>query len=103
MTKLASGLPEGHGLGVITRDLIDDPHETHVVVAVVDCWKTTTNNDDGTVEPTVRIRQVEVVREKDQAAVRGMLDRAASARTGVSGLPFDAATGEALDDAEGAP
>lgn len=39
MTKLASSLPGGdaNGLVAIARQLIDTPHEVHVVVGLVDC------------------------------------------------------------------
>jgi hypothetical protein len=44
MTKLASSLPGGdaNGLTALARQLIDSPHDIHVVVALVDCKKITT-------------------------------------------------------------
>ena len=91
MTKLASGLPkgDGNGLDALARDLIDSPHEIHVVVALVDCKKITTDNDDGTVEPTARIRRIEVISEGDKDLAAKMLRRALEKRTGKTVLPFD--------------
>lgn len=91
MTKLASGLPkgDGNGLDALARNLIDTPHEVHVVVALVDCKKITTDNDDGTVEPTARIRRIEVISEADKDLAAKMLRRALEKRTGKTVLPFD--------------
>ena len=91
MTKLASGLPkgDGNGLDALARNLIDSPHEIHVVVALVDCKKITTDNDDGTVEPTARIRRIEVISEGDKDLAAKMLRRALEKRTGKTVLPFD--------------
>ena len=60
MTKIASGLPkgDGNGLNALARALIDSPQDIHVVVALIDCKKTTTDNDTGEVEPTARIRRI---------------------------------------------
>lgn len=113
MTKLASGLPkgDGNGLDALARDLIDAPHDVHVIVALVDCKKITTDNDDGTIEPTARIRRVEVITEDDKGLASKMLRRALEKRTGKTVLPFDLEedlraafgnfdpkTGEILDD-----
>lgn len=91
MTKLAAGLPkgDGNGLDALARDLIDSPHDVHVIVALVDCKKITTDNDDGTVEPTARIRRVEVITEDDKDLAAKMLRRALEKRTGKTVLPFD--------------
>jgi hypothetical protein len=91
MTRLASGLPKGDGNGLdsLARKLIDEPHNVHVVVALVDCKKTTTDNDDGTVEPTARIRRIEAITEADKDLAAKMLRRALEKRTGKTVLPFD--------------
>lgn len=91
MTRLASGLPkgEGNGLGAIARALIDEPHRIHVVVALVDCKKITTDNDSGEVEPTARIRRIEVIEDQDHDLAAKMLRRALERRTGQTVLPFD--------------
>ncbi len=91
MTKLASALPGGdaNGLIAIARQLIDNPHEVHVVIALVDCKRTTTDNDSGEVVPTARVRRVEVVDEQDKDLAQKMLRRALERRTGKTVLPFD--------------
>lgn len=91
MTKLASSLPKGDGNGLdsLARDLIDQPHDVHVIVALVDCKKITTDNDDGTIEPTARIRRIEVITEADKDLASKMLRRALEKRTGKTVLPFD--------------
>lgn len=91
MAKLASRLPQGDGNGLesITRQLIDEPHQVHVVVALIDCKKITTDSDDGTVEPTARIRRIEVIDKADKDLANKMLRRALERRTGKAVLPFD--------------
>lgn len=91
MTKLASALPkgDGNGLDALARDLIDSPHNVHVIVALVDCKKITTDNDSGEIEPTARIRRVEVISEDDKDLAAKMLRRALERRTGKTVLPFD--------------
>ena len=43
----------------------------HVVIALVDCKRITTDVDSGDTAPDARIRRVEVIREdKDRAAVK---------------------------------
>lgn len=91
MTKLASSLPGGdaNGLTAIARELIDSPHEVHVVVAIVDCKRTTTDNDSGEVIPTARIRRIEVIDKDDRDLAAKMMRRALEGRTGKTVLPFD--------------
>lgn len=91
MTRLASGLPkgDGNGLDALARKLIDNPQEVHVVVALVDCKKITTDNDTGDVEATARIRRIEAITEADKDLAGKMLRRALERRTGKTVLPFD--------------
>jgi len=93
MTKLASGLPGGdaNGLTAIARPLIDSPHNVHVVVALVDCKRTTIDNDTGEMVPTARIRRIEVIGDDgdDKALAQKMLRRSLERRTGKTVLPFD--------------
>ncbi len=91
MTKLASNLPGGdaNGLTAIARQLIDAPHDVHVVVALVDCKKTTTDNDSGEIIPTARVRRIEVIDDQDKDLAQKMLRRALERRTGKAVLPFD--------------
>lgn len=91
MTKITSQLPkgDGNGLDAIARDLIDNPLDVHVVVALVDCKKTTTDNDTGDIEATARIRRIEPITEDDKDLAAKMLRRALERRTGKTVLPFD--------------
>jgi hypothetical protein len=91
MTKLAASLPGGdaNGLTAIARALIDSPHEVHVVVALVDCKRTTTDNDTGEIVPTARIRRIEVIGQSDRDLAAKMMRRALETRTGKTVLPFD--------------
>ena len=91
MTNLASNLPKGDGNGLVAlaADLVQHPHNVHVVVALVDCSKTTTNNDTGEVVPTARVRRIEAITEADKELAAKMLRRALEKRTGKVVLPFD--------------
>ena len=91
MTKLNSALPKGdsNGLNSLARNLIDQPEAVHVIVALVDCKSIVTEIDTGDVEPTARIRRVEVITEADKTTVAKMLRRALEKRTGKTVLPFD--------------
>lgn len=113
MTKLSSKLPEGdgNGLDAITRQLIDAPHQVHIVIGLVDCMRQTTDTDTGEVVPTARLRRVEVINGVDKDAAQQMMRRALEERTGQTVLPLDLEnelqaafgnidplTGELLDD-----
>lgn len=90
--KLASALPGGdsNGLSPLVRDLIDNPHDMHVVVALVDCKQVTTDNDSGDVVPTARVRRIEAIRNPaDGARITQLLRRAYEDRTGQTVLPLD--------------
>jgi hypothetical protein len=90
VTKLTSSLPKGeaNGLQHLARALLDNPHDVHVVIALVDCKKIDTDVDTGDVEPTARIRRVEAVTGDDKSVAT--LRRGAGARrTGQTVLPYD--------------
>ena len=91
MTKLASALPGGdaNGLTAIARQLIDNPHDVHVVVGLVDCKRITTDNDSGEIMPTARLRRIEVIGGDDRDLAAKMMRRALEVRTGKTVLPFD--------------
>lgn len=92
MTKLGSTLPkdDGNGLVAISGDLIHDPHKVHIVIAMVDCSKLSTDTDTGLVIPTARIRSIEVALDGDDAdTAEAILRRALQQRTGRDELPFD--------------
>jgi hypothetical protein len=91
VTKLTSSLPKGeaNGLQHLARALLDNPHDVHVVIALVDCKKIDTDVDTGDVEPTARIRRVEAVTGDDKSVAATMLRRALERRTGQTVLPYD--------------
>lgn len=88
---VASKLPDGdgNGLSVIYGTLVRRPHKAHVVIAIVDCSKVTTNSDTGEVKPTARLRRIEVVGEDDLLIAEQLLSRAIDKRLGHEQLPFD--------------
>ncbi|GAA4626688.1 hypothetical protein GCM10023196_035950 [Actinoallomurus vinaceus] len=88
--KLTSSLPKGdaNGLGPIVTDLVTNPHELHVVLAIVDCKKITTDSDTGEVVPTVRIRRIEALLNDDLTKARRLMERALEKRTGKTVLPL---------------
>lgn len=62
MSVVLSGkLPrsDANGIAAIASALVDQPEQHHVIIALVDCEKVTTNTDTGEVLPTARIRSVE--------------------------------------------
>lgn len=89
--KIASKLPEGdrNGLTVVARAMVDDPHATHVVLAVLDCSRLTTDTDTGDVIPTARIRRVEVLLADDKQPAEQLMRRAMDARMGGTVLPLE--------------
>lgn len=89
MTKLASALPQGgNGLDTIAHKLVSKPHDKHVVVGVVDCSKVTTDHDNGSVEPTARVRRIELVDTDDLAIAEQLIRRGLDRRLGASVLPM---------------
>jgi hypothetical protein len=105
--KIAGRAPdgEGNGLTAIAQALIDNPAEMHVVIAIVDCSKTTTDHDKDEVIPTARVRRIEVVDDKDDGKrLRDLMQRAFERRTGKTVLPLEledelrAAFGDGDDD-----
>ena len=89
--NISGAIPKGdaNGLGPIVRDLIDHPHRYHVLMAIVDCSKVTTNNDSGEVIPTARLRRVEAVLAADLAVAEQLMRRALEKRSGRQMLPID--------------
>lgn len=90
--KLASTLPEGdsNGLLAIVDELIGQPHDMHVVIALVDCKRTTTDCDTGEVVPTARVRRIEAITApEDGKRLINLLRRAYEQRTGQAVLPLD--------------
>ena len=89
MTKLAPTLPRGeaNGLDALTADLTDRPADAHLVIALIDCKKISTDVDTGDVEPTARILRIEAVLPADQGRARVMMATAFENRTGKKTLP----------------
>lgn len=89
MTKLASALPDGHGLEAVRHKLLEDPRQRHIAVTVVDCAKITTDIDKGSREPTAAIRTIEVVHPDDLDLTHKILTRGRDRRLGSTVLPLD--------------
>lgn len=90
--KLSSGLPQGeaNGLAAIASQLADVPEKVHVVIALVDCSKITTNVDSGDVLPTARVRRIEAITDpSDGHRLRQLMRRQYERRTGKTVLPFE--------------
>ena len=92
MTRLSSGLPkdpEKNGLAHLGRSLLTNPHHRHLMIALVDVAKVTTNVDTGEREPTVRILRIERVAPQDVPETERLVRRALEHRSGESVLPLD--------------
>lgn len=89
MTKLASTLPDGHGLDAVRNKLLEEPHAKHVAVAVLDCSKVTIDYEKGGKEPYAAIRTIEVVHPEDLELTRRILTRGQDRRLGATVLPLD--------------
>lgn len=92
--KIASALPKGtlNGLTAIDRALVNQPEQSHLIIAEVDCKSVTTDTDTGDTEPTIRILHVEVVPREHADLVEQIKTRTFGRRTGDNPLPFDLAT-----------
>lgn len=89
-TKLASTLPNKHGLHVIADDLVRDPHGKHIVIAVIDCAKVVLDTDTDDAIPVARIRRIEVIRDEEaMSTAAALLQAASNGRQGLQPLPFD--------------
>jgi hypothetical protein len=91
MTKLGGTLPkgDGNGLGPVQQQLISTPHTVHVVVALIDCKSTKVDHDTGDLEPTARVRRIEVILPGDMSLARQLLDRSYEHRCGQQVLPYE--------------
>ena len=78
-----------NGLETITKDLIENPLERHVIVAWVECVRITKDVADGMTEtPTVKLTHVEVMlSDAEEKDARALLEKAYKARTGGAGAP----------------
>lgn len=92
---LAATLPKGeaNGLAPFARDFADFPKKMHVAVIVFDAPVQTTDAEKDITKVKVRIRRVELIREKgDKSVMERLLMRALETRTGATTLPFDLET-----------
>lgn len=82
---LSGTLPKdaSNGLGAIAQHLAANPDDVHVIVALVDCSKITTNTDTGEIIPTARIRAVEAFpgQTEDGVEIKRLWRRALDRRT----------------------
>lgn len=89
---MSASLPgdDRDGLASLARQLVDDPSQVHVVVALVDCTKITSKVESGDVIPTARIRAIEPIgTHADALEMRRLLRRAYERRTGKVELPLE--------------
>lgn len=92
MARLSSALPkdaEKNGLYAIERDLLEDPLRRHLVLAVVDCSKITTDTTTKAREATVRVLRIEQVHPDDAGEAERLVRRALEWRSGETVLPID--------------
>ena len=93
---------EYNGMEGIREDLIAKPLERHVIVAVIETIRLSTDvRDGGTITPTVRLCNVEPVFGDDAVIARKLLDAAYHERTGQTAPPatlFDDMDPEDMDD-----
>jgi hypothetical protein len=91
--KLSGSLPgdDRNGLSALATQMLDNPEATHIVVAVVDCTKITTDVASGDVVPTARICAIEAFNgaTADAAELRRLWRRAYERRTGKVELPLE--------------
>ena len=96
--RLASALPkdaDSNGLNIIERELIDNPHTTHVVIGVIDTRKTIIDEDSDETIPYARFRHIEVMTDTEaEATARSMMIAALTKRTGAATLPFETGPGD---------
>ena len=92
MTRLAAALPKDatkNGLDAIASELLLDPLKRHLVLAVVDCSKITTDTATGDCDATVRVLRIEQVHPDDVAEAERLVRRALEYRSRDTVLPID--------------
>jgi hypothetical protein len=101
---MSPALPKGetNGIDVIAAQLVNEPETVHVIVALVDCSKMTTDVDTGATVPTARIRAVEAFPGKtaDAAEIRRLWRRALERRTRTDQTELPLELEQALDALE---
>lgn len=73
-----------NGLEAIAKDLIEEPHTEHYIIAKVGCLRIAEEIEDGGSKTvTVKLRHIEVMlSNKDEADAKKIFERAAKARLG---------------------
>ena len=92
--KLAAKLPgdlETNGLDAIADQLVKDPETIRLAVVWLDVSKVTVETDSHAHVPTVRVRRVEPIGDVGEVsdAIRALVDKAQSDRTGRDPIPLD--------------
>lgn len=99
--KLSSKLPDADrsGLDVLQGELVRHPESRHLVVAVIDCARTTVDHGDNgdTYTPTAGVLFIEPVLDaEDVATVVEILGRIRAERVDGGTLDFDFGVGDPL-------
>jgi hypothetical protein len=89
--NIGGSLPvgDGNGLAAIASDLVSNPAQMHVMIAVIDTAKITRKTDTGEQVATVRVRRIEAVLPADLASAERLMRRALEHRTGQTTLPLE--------------
>lgn len=99
--KLSGSLPDvdRNGLDTLQRELVKDPEHRHLVIAIIDCARTTVDHgEDGDVyTPTAGLLFIEPVRYPDDVStVIDVLGRLRAERVDGGTLDFDFGIGDPL-------
>lgn len=89
MTKLASTLPDGHGLDAVRHILLHDPRHRHVGIVILNTTKINEDLDKGEKEPVAAIRTIEIAHPDDLQLAHKILTRGRDKRLGATVLPLD--------------
>jgi hypothetical protein len=105
--KLSGRLPrdDRNGIASIATALVNDPSAVHVIVALVDCRKITTDIETSEVMPECRIRAIEAFpgATADGEELRRLWRRARERRTGEMELELPIELERELDALRPAP
>lgn len=105
--RLSSSLPadDRNGISAIAAALVNSPQDVHVIVALVDCTKITTDTTSGEIVPTARIRAIEAFpgATTDGEELRRLWRRARERRTGEMELELPLEIERELDALRPAP
>lgn len=85
MTKLSSSLPnsDANGLDSLNTEMVRNPADQHIVIAVVDCKTITTDTDTGFEIATARILSIEPLSGREAEQAVQLKQDAMERRTGV--------------------